>query len=43
MLKELLEKRPSTIEVVARTLDTAKQQYSIVEQRYSIAVNYWER
>ena len=40
ILKELLERRPSTLEVVSRTLDTTKQQYTIVEQRYSIALNY---
>ena len=40
ILKELLERRPSTLEVVSRTLDTTKQQYSIVEQRYPIALNY---
>jgi hypothetical protein len=48
ILKDLLEKRPATLEVVARTLDTAQldkrmQQYSIAEQRYSIAVNYRDR
>jgi hypothetical protein len=49
VLKELLEKRPPTLEVVSRTLDTAKsdkggtQSYSINEQRYSIAVNYKDR
>ena len=42
-LKELLEKRPPTVEVVTRTLDTSKEQYSIVEQRYSIAVKYRDR
>ena len=40
ILKELLERRPSTLEVVSKTLDTTKQQYTIVEQRYSIALNY---
>ena len=42
-LKELLEKRPPTLEVVTRTLDTSKEHYSIAEQRYSIAVNYRDR
>ena len=40
ILKELLEKRPPTLEVVTRTLDTTKPQYSIAEKRYSIPVNY---
>jgi hypothetical protein len=43
LLKELLEKRPPTLEVVTHTLDSAKEQYSIAEQRYSIAVNYRDR
>jgi hypothetical protein len=49
VLKELREKRPSSLEVVAQTLDTEKrnkaglQQYFVAEQRYSIAVNYRDR
>jgi hypothetical protein len=43
ILKELLEKRPPAVEVVSRTLDTTKKQFSIAEQRYSIAVQYRDR
>jgi len=43
ILKELLEKRPPTLEVVTRNLDNAKEHYSIAEKRYSIAVNYRDR
>jgi len=49
IVKELFENRPPTLEVVARTLDTAKHDrpgvpiYSVAEQRYSIDVNYRDR
>jgi hypothetical protein len=43
ILKELLESRPPTVEVVTRNLDNAKEQYFIAQQRYSIAVQYRDR
>jgi hypothetical protein len=42
-LKQFLEKRPPTVEVVIKTLDAAKPHFSIAEQRYSLPVKYRDR